>query len=71
MGNALQKPAIRLLPEVQSVIDDLKSRGLDAVMMSGSGSAVFALSEDEEKLKKIRNEYEDSPYYVYLTKMAK
>jgi 4-diphosphocytidyl-2-C-methyl-D-erythritol kinase len=71
MGNALQKPAIRLLPEVQSVIDDLKSRGLDTVMMSGSGSAVFALSEDEEKLKKIRNEYEDSPYYVYLTKMAK
>lgn len=70
MGNALQKAATYLLPEVQSIIDDLHASGLDMVMMSGSGSAVFALSDDEKKLEELKKKYDSSSAYVYLTKTA-
>ncbi len=70
MLNGLQKTAISLLPEVGNLISRLKGEGLDYVMMSGSGSSVYALSSDEEKLKAIAQKFDDDTHTVWVTKTA-
>ncbi|MDY0177856.1 MAG: 4-(cytidine 5'-diphospho)-2-C-methyl-D-erythritol kinase [Bacilli bacterium] len=70
MKNSLEKPAIELLPEIQDIKDQLKEMGLEIVLMSGSGSAVFAMHKDKKVLQKaykiLRKKYE-----VELTKVYK
>lgn len=62
MYNALQDPAIKTVPQIQTIIDELKENGLKIVQVTGSGSAVFALSTDKallvKILKKLENKYE-------------
>lgn len=62
MSNALQAPAISLVPSIQTIIDELHEEGLKIVQVTGSGSAVFALSTDKKALlnvfKKFENRYE-------------
>ena len=62
MYNALQEPAIKTVPQIQTIIDELKENGLKIVQVTGSGSAVFALSTDKallmKVLKKLENKYE-------------
>lgn len=69
MKNGLQKAAIEMLPEIGILINSLKENGLDMVMMSGSGSTVFALSENIKTLENISKKYEDD-YEVYLTNIT-
>lgn len=68
MGNGLQNAAISILPEIGVIIDKLKSLGLKKVLMSGSGSTVFALDEDEKKIKKIAKQFDDDNHSVWVTK---
>ena len=68
MGNSLEEAAISLVPEIQEIKDYLFSKGLKLVLMSGSGSAVYALSHDKAELKKIMLEIEDK-WTVELTRM--
>ena len=70
IGNDLEDPAIESVPEIQVIKDYLKSKGLKIVMMSGSGSTVFAMSQDKKLLKTIEEELEDK-YFVELTKVLK
>ncbi len=70
VGNALEVPSIELLPEIGKIKDLLKSYGLKIVSMTGSGSAVFALSQDTKLLKQIKKDLEDT-YTVILTKVLK
>ena len=62
MYNALQEPAIKTVPQIQAIINELKENGLKMVQVTGSGSAVFALSTDKslllQVLKKLENKYE-------------
>ena len=62
ISNALQAPAISLVPAIQTIIDELHDEGLKIVQVTGSGSAVFALSTDKKALlrvlKKFENKYE-------------
>ena len=62
MYNALQEPAIKTVPQIRTIIDELKENGLKIVQVTGSGSAVFALSTDKKLLlnilKKLENKYE-------------
>ncbi len=51
MGNDLTAPSSSLLPEINAVIEKLKSFGFDLVGMSGSGSCCFALTKDAKKAK--------------------
>ena len=70
ISNALQEPAIKAVPSIQAIIDELHSYGLKMVQVTGSGSAVFALSTDKvilkNTLKKLENKYE-----VELAKVMK
>ncbi len=70
VGNSLETPSNLLLPEIGKIKDLLKSYGLKIVSMTGSGSAVFALSQDTKLLKKIKKDLEDT-YMVILTKVLK
>jgi 4-diphosphocytidyl-2C-methyl-D-erythritol kinase len=70
MKNSLEKPAIELLPEIQNIKDELKSMGLQIVMMSGSGSAVFAMHKDKKVLQKACKTLKKK-YEVELTRICK
>ena len=48
MENALESPAVALVPEIGEIKAALLSRGALAACMTGSGSAVFGLFETEE-----------------------
>ena len=70
VSNALQEPAISLVPNIQTIIDELKSFGLKIVQVTGSGSAVFAMSTDKNLLKRVFKQLEDK-YQVELAKVLK
>jgi len=70
ISNALQAPAVSLVPAIQAIIDELKADGLKIVQMSGSGSAVFALSTDKKLLKRVFKKLANK-YQVELAKVLK
>lgn len=70
ISNALQEPAISLVPSIKTIIGELREEGLKIVQMTGSGSAVFALSTDKNLLKRVLRKLE-SKYQVELTKVLK
>ena len=70
MYNALQEPAIKKVPQIQTIIDELKGKGLRIVQVTGSGSAVFALSTDKKLLIKVLKELEDK-YEVEIARVLK
>ena len=70
ISNALQEPAIKLVPSIEAIIDELKNNGLKMVQVTGSGSAVFALSTNKNQLKKVFKKLEDR-YQVELARVIK
>ena len=70
MRNDLFFPAQNLLPKVGEIVDDLKKRGLGASLMTGSGSACFALSKDLKKLKEAGRAYEKKGYTSIVTRVS-
>ena len=70
MYNALQEPAIKMVPQIQTIIDELKGKGLRMVQVTGSGSAVFALSTDKKLLVKVLKELENK-YEVEIARVLK
>ena len=68
IGNSLEEAATKLVPEIAQIKQTLKDRGFKIVLMSGSGSTVFALSTDSSLMKKVESDLEDH-YFVYLTKI--
>lgn len=72
IGNSLQPSAIKLVPEIQTIIDYLKEQGLKIVMMSGSGSTVFAMSTNKNALKRIQHQIdEEGKWFSELTRVLK
>ena len=67
---ALEEAAVSLVPEIQEIKNILKEAGLKIVLMSGSGSTVFALSTDTSLIKKVAKSLEDK-YFVAVTKIRK
>lgn len=70
MSNALQAPAISLVPSIQTIIDELHEEGLKIVQVTGSGSAVFALSTDKKALLKVFKKL-DEKYEVEFARVLK
>ena len=70
IGNSLEDAAISLVPEIAQIKEALKAAGLKIVLMSGSGSSVFALSTDQSLIKKVAKQLEDK-YTVEVTKVIK
>ena len=70
ISNALQEPAIKAVPSIQTIIDEMHENGLKMVQVTGSGSAVFALSTDKKLLKRAFKKFEDK-YEVEFAKVMK
>ncbi len=70
IGNSLEEASISINPEIQNVKNFLKEEGLKLVLMSGSGSSVFALSQDKKELKKVMEKI-GSKWFTELTRVIK
>ncbi len=68
--NVLEESSIELVPEIQTVKDELKEIGFKIVLMSGSGSAVFGLTRDK-KLLKVANKKLENKYHTIVAKVLK
>ena len=68
--NVLEAPAISICPEIQQIKNKLKDAGFKIVLMSGSGSSVFALSKDVKLIHRVAAQLEDK-YTVVATKIMK
>lgn len=47
LGNSLEEPSFKLVPEIKMIKDGLTELGFEGVLMSGSGSCVFAITKDD------------------------
>ncbi|MDF2699652.1 MAG: 4-(cytidine 5-diphospho)-2-C-methyl-D-erythritol kinase [Haloplasmataceae bacterium] len=65
IGNSLEQVTFRLYPEVKEIKDKLLNLGVDAVLMSGSGPTVFALTRKENKAMNIINSLDHRKYELF------
>ena len=70
MVNVLEVPAIKALPLIQDILNDMKRMGLVLSSMSGTGSACFALHKDKKLLERAKGVFEKKGYSCYLTEFA-
>jgi 4-diphosphocytidyl-2-C-methyl-D-erythritol kinase len=66
--NALEPISFEIAPEIRSIKNMLIDEGIRAVLMTGSGSTVFALSKSKKKLKEVQCKI-DKKYKSILTKI--
>lgn len=69
MGNDLEKASITMLPVIQDIKKLLLDDGFENVLMSGSGSSVFAISTNRTMVEKEYRKLEKMGLNVYLTKV--
>ena len=69
--NSLETPAISMLPEIASIISSLKEDGFECVRMTGSGSTVFALTNNKKLIKNAWKKYVNLGYDVEMTNFIK
>jgi 4-diphosphocytidyl-2-C-methyl-D-erythritol kinase len=67
MKNGLQECAINLVPEIKNIIEILKNDGFNMVLMSGSGSTVFAMSKNKFVIEKEAKKFDKKKYKVVVT----
>lgn len=70
MVNVLSVPAIKALPLIQDLLDEMTKMGLSLNGMSGTGSACFALHKDKKILERANNIFLKEGYECYLTEFA-
>ncbi len=68
MGNSFEKSIFRKYPEIESIKQRLIAFGADGALMSGSGSTVFGIFEDEARAKEAYQYYEGKYKEVFLTR---
>ena len=67
MGNSFEQSVFQKYPEIQSIKEKLTELGADGALMSGSGSTVFGLFENEPDAKKAYDYFKDKYKEVFLT----
>lgn len=65
--NDLQPPAVRRHPEIADALVSLRTAGVIGAMMSGSGSSVFGLVENESEARRISSEMNARGYKAWPT----
>ncbi|KAF0227236.1 MAG: 4-diphosphocytidyl-2C-methyl-D-erythritol kinase [Erysipelotrichaceae bacterium] len=69
MGNALEKRAVEMVPEIDMIKKELLDYGCDHSMMTGSGSVVMGFSQDEAILQRIAKDLKGHYRFVKITKV--
>lgn len=67
LGNTLEQTAFQIVPAIKELKAELTAFGFDAVLMSGSGSTVFAITRDQGLLERAYQKLAKEPYFVYKT----
>ncbi len=62
--NSLLKPAKKITPIINKIIKILFENKVELIQMSGSGSTIYGISKDKEKLMKIYNEIKNDYQFV-------
>ena len=70
MINVLSYPAIKALPQIQDLLNEMKHLSLPLCGMSGTGSACFAISKDKKHLEHCNHIFERKGYSCYFTEFA-
>lgn len=69
LGNTLEEPSISMVSDIQKIKDEMMELGFDGALMSGSGSCVFAMTQDEELLEKGFHFFKNRYYFVRKTQI--
>ena len=67
MKNGLEKPTMNEIVQVREIKEQLIKDGFKMVMMSGSGSTVFAMSKSLKELQKEALKFENKGHYIKIT----
>lgn len=67
MANVLSVPAIKALPLVSDLLEEMQMMNLPLSGMSGTGSACFALSKDKHHLERAAHIFEKEGNETYIT----
>lgn len=71
MSNDLERPVINNVKEIKKVYQDLAKFKFDKIMMSGSGSTVFAVSKNIKELSKVKKQLENKYDFVSINNRIK
>ena len=71
LGNSLEPAAIQLVKEIRTVKSRLTDMGFDGVLMSGSGSTVFAITRNEQLLEDSMVQLREEKYFVRRTRILR
>ena len=71
MFNSLEEVSMKLCPEIAEIKEMLKQDGFKCVLMTGSGSCVYAITSNATLAFSKYLKYEHKGYEVYLTKTVK
>ena len=64
---ALEQPPLELNKDISSIKKKLLELGAKNVLMSGSGSTVFAISEDKAELEVLYSVMKNEKHFIRLT----
>ncbi|MBR6233492.1 MAG: 4-(cytidine 5'-diphospho)-2-C-methyl-D-erythritol kinase, partial [Erysipelotrichaceae bacterium] len=68
LGNSLEEPALLLNDDIRRVKQKLQSYEAGEVLMSGSGSTVFCISDNERDILNIYEDMKGNDVYLRFTK---
>jgi len=71
MLNSLEEPAMNKCNKIKEIKEFLISKGLPLTLMTGSGTAVFSLSNNIYKIEEIANHLRKLNYEAFYTKLLK
>lgn len=71
LGNTLEAPSIDMVGEIQQIKDDMLRLGFDGALMSGSGSCVFGMTQDEDLIDSVYSYFKNNYYFVRKTQILK
>ena len=63
MTNDLEAPVLALRPELKEIKAKMKELGLPFVMLSGSGSCIFGLTQDQKIAEKVQKHFAEMHYF--------
>ena len=71
LSNSLEQPSLLLNKEIAVIKNKLNNLNADNVLMSGSGSTVFALSENKNQIDELYKCLRNDSYFLRYTKIRK
>lgn len=71
LGNTLETPSMKMVRDIEIIKQEMLDLGFDGALMSGSGSCVFGMTQDENILKKGYQYFKNKYPFVRTTKILR